>query len=176
MERLADFVALACALVLAVQDFRTRLVSPILLLLLGIALAIAASAQASFAEIGISFLINLAFIAAQVLLLIIWFSVRQRKFVALIDTHIGLGDLFFLAAVALAFAPVNFIVYYSLGLTCTLLVAAILLLFRKSITTIPLAAALAIPLIALCTWRICQPQLQFHNDAWLTNWLESTYS
>jgi Flp pilus assembly protein protease CpaA len=176
MERLADFVALICAVVLAVQDFRTRLISPWIVVLLGLALALAGSAQTSFTEIGTCFLINLAFIATQFLFLTLWFSLRERKFVSLIDTHIGLGDVFFLVAVAFAFAPVNFIVYYSLGLTCTLLVALLWFAFRKSFTTIPLAAALAIPLIVLCTWRVAQPQIQFHSDAWLTNWLETTYS
>ncbi len=176
MERLADSVALVCALVLAVQDFRTRLISPLVLLVLGVALALAGSAQASWTEIGTCFLINLAFIATQLLLLTLWFSVRQRKFVSIFDTHIGLGDIFFFVAIALAFAPVNFIFFYALGLASTLLVVILLLLLRKTITSIPLAAALAIPLMILCCWRIYQPQLQFHSDAWLSNWIETTYS
>jgi hypothetical protein len=92
----------------------------------------------------------------------------------IIDSQIGLGDILFMICLALAFSPANFLVFYNLGMILTLIIAIAVKTIRKKIKMeIPLAGALAIPLIGLCFWRMIDPNKNFYSDEWLMQLLES---
>jgi hypothetical protein len=143
-----------------------------LLPVLAIVLFLSAFAKNSAREIGTGFSLNIVFLCMQFLFVWIWFSVKEKKLSRLIDTQIGLGDVLFMICIALAFSPANFIVFYTMGMIVTLVVAVVVRLFNSSTRSeIPLAGALAIPLMILCAWRIVDPVADFYNDEWLSRFL-----
>lgn len=175
MERIADIIGITALGILSWQDFRSRRIAWWLLPVLAGVLLIASLQKNSASESGREFSFNIVFLCIQFLFLWIWFSVKQKKITKIIDTQIGLGDVLFMICIALAFSPANFLVFYTLGMIFTLLVTILVRLFRSEIKSeIPLAGALAIPLIVLCLWRIVDPSKNFYNDEWLMQLLGNT--
>lgn len=169
---------IGCVFVLAaitVQDFRSRMLVWWLLPLLLIGLLIFSLEQNTFTELVPHFLINLAFVALQLLLLMLWFSLRNRRFVRLIDTHIGLGDVLLLVCLCVVFSPINFILFVTSGLILTVLgVVAVRVVRKETSPLIPLAGLLAIPL-AICSVSAWLLKLNLHDDSWLLPLLEPAY-
>lgn len=176
MERIADVLGIAMLGILSWQDFRTRRISGWLLPVLALVLFLSAFQKNSMREIGIGFSLNLTFLCIQFLFVWIWFSLKQRKFSKLIDTQIGLGDVLFMMCIALAFSPANFMLFYVAGMIGTLVVT---LVVRSTMANhkseIPLAGAIAIPLIVLCAWKLADPSANFYNDEWLTRFFETGF-
>ncbi len=174
MERIADIISVATLGILSWQDFRSRRIAWWLLPILAITFFLASSQMNSVSEIGMGFSLNITFLLIQFLFVWIWFSLKQRKFSKLIDSQIGLGDLLFMICIAFAFSPANFMIFYTIGMIVTLLVTIIVRLFRSNEKSeIPLAGALAIPLIILCSARIVIPTMNFYNDEWLIHIFEN---
>jgi Flp pilus assembly protein protease CpaA len=168
MERIADSIGILTLGILSWQDFRSRQIAWWLLPVLAVVFFLSACAKNSTREIGIGFSLNLVFLCMQFVFVWIWFSVKEKKLSKLIDTQIGLGDVLFMICVALAFSPANFIVFCTMGMMVTLVVAIAIRLFHStSRSEIPLAGALAIPLMILCAWRVFDPRANFYNDEWL---------
>lgn len=170
MERIADSIGILALGIISWQDFRSRQIAWWLLPILAITLFLSSCTTNTIGEIGTRFSINIVFLCAQFLLVWIWFSVKEKKPSRLIDTQIGLGDVLFMICIALAFSPANFIVFYTIGMIVTLLVAIAVRSFNSALRReIPLAGALAIPLMALFAWRIFDPATNFYNDEWLSS-------
>jgi len=118
-------------------------------------------------------LVNLGFLAVQVVALRLYFLVRRRKDVGFIDKKIGLGDLLFLAVAACFFSPLNFIVFYVGSLVFAIVVW---LVFRGRRTlppagrtrseTLPLAGMQAVFFIA-CLFISAIWKYSLLNDDWL---------
>lgn len=176
MERIADVLGIAMLGILSWQDFRTRRISGWLLPVLALVLFLSAFQKNSMQEIGIGFSLNLTFLCIQFLFVWIWFSLKQRKFSKLIDTQIGLGDILFMMCIALAFSPANFMLFYVAGMIGTLVVTILVRSAKPGHKSeIPLAGAIALPLIALCAWKIIDPSANFYNDEWLTRIFETGF-
>ncbi len=174
MERIADIISVATLGILSWQDFRSRRIAWWLLPILALTFFLASFQMNSASEIGIGFSLNITFLLIQFLFVWIWFSVKQRKFSQLIDSQIGLGDLLFMICIAFAFSPANFMIFYTIGMIVTLIVAIVVRLFRSNEKgEIPLAGALAIPMIVLCAVRIAKPTTNFYNDEWLIRLFDS---
>lgn len=170
MERIADSIGILTLGILSWQDFRSRQIAWWLLPVLAFVFFVVASSGNSVQEVGRGFAINMTFLCLQFLFVWVWFSVKQKKRSRLIDTHIGLGDVLFMICIAMAFSPANFIVFYILGMCMTLLVTIAVKLFRPGIgSEIPLAGALALPLMVLCLCRIFDPAVNFYNDEWVSS-------
>lgn len=169
MERIADSIGILTLGILSWQDFRSRQIAWWLLPVLVVVFFAGAFDENSVQEIGRGFATNMIFLCLQFLFVWIWFSVKQKKMSKLIDAQIGLGDILFMICVAPAFSPANFIVFYTLGMSITLLVTIVVKLFRPGMKSeIPLAGALALPLMILCAWRIFDPAANFYDDEWLS--------
>ena len=176
MERIVDIIGIMTLGILSWQDFRSRQIAWWLLPILAAALFLSSLQKNSASEIGIGFSFNITFLCIQFLFVWIWFSLKQKKLSKIIDTQIGLGDVLFMICIALAFSPANFMVFYTVGMIATLLVTITVKLFKATIKSeIPLAGALAIPLIALCSWKIMDPSKNFYNDDWLTLFLSNNF-
>lgn len=93
-----------------------------------------------------SILYNAFFIIINITGLIIYYSIKSKKFVNPIDNFIGLGDILFFFALTPLFNFKPFILFFITGLIFSLIVHSIINLF-KSVKTIPLAGYLSLFLI-----------------------------
>lgn len=172
--RLGDILIVITLVVLAWQDFRSRLISWWLIPVLLLAFVFAGKEQISWNGIGKYFLYNLAFLVLQFAIVWIWMSLRNRKPIRLIDSQIGLGDILFLVCIAAAFSTVNFLFFYTASLIAVLLIAVIIRMIRSSEKMlIPLAGAIAVPMIVLVTARFFDPAVNFYSEEWLLNILNA---
>ncbi|WP_169668979.1 hypothetical protein [Flavivirga algicola] len=89
---------------------------------------------------------NFVFLLINISGLTLYFSIKEKVFVNPIDRFIGLGDIVFFIAITPLFKLETFIPFFIVGLLFSLLLYAIILLFKK-IKTIPLAGYLALYLV-----------------------------
>ena len=172
--RLGDILIVMTLMVLAWQDFRSRLISWWLIPVLLLAFILAGKEQVSWSGMGKYFLFNLTFLILQFVIVWIWISLRNRKPVRLINSQIGLGDILFLVCIAAAFSTVNFLFFYTASLIAVLLIAAVIRMFRSSEKMlIPLAGAIAVPMIVLILFRLFDPAVNFYSEEWLLNILNA---
>lgn len=165
MHYFLDALSIFLLSLIAYEDFKHRAISWYLLPVLGIVFLAASFRQFPLSEIATEFFINFSFVAAQLLLLTVYFSIKERKPVNIIKKHIGMGDILFFIALCAAFSPVNFLVFYVSGLAVTLLGAGIYhLLSRKSIMEIPLAGGFAVLLIIGIFSGYFIGGIRFHDD------------
>ncbi|MEW4923118.1 prepilin peptidase [Algibacter sp. 2305UL17-15] len=86
---------------------------------------------------------NMAFVLMNIIGLVLYFSLKNRKFINPIDTYIGLGDIVFFLAITPLFNFKPFILFFILGLLFSLLLHLGFVLF-KQVKTIPLAGYLSL--------------------------------
>jgi hypothetical protein len=167
MLHLAAIGSVAVLAGIAIQDIRHRAFVWWLLPLLLAGLVLLSLRQNTIETVALNFLFNLGFLALQFVLLWCWFSLRERRLIKLIDTHIGLGDVLLLVCLSVAFSPVNFIVFVVGGLLFSLLVVLIFrALRREAFALIPLAALLALPMTICCAAALFL-NTNLHSDEWL---------
>lgn len=113
---------------------------------------------------------NLLFIAIQILMISLYFSIKNRAWINITDNHLGWGDVLFLLSIACYLSILNFIVFYILSLTSVLV---IWLMWRAIIKTkngqIPLAglqALIFVSCLAISWWLI---PVNLTTDDWLLN-------
>lgn len=173
MKLIAGLICILALVTIAVQDFRSRTIAWWLLPPLLISLFLIGLTQTSIGIIFKHAAFNIAFIALQLFLLMLYFSIRERRFIRLIDTHIGLGDVLLLSCLCMGFSPMNFIVVLLCSLLLSLLATLAWRVIRPQTSPlIPLAGLLAIPIIVLVTFSSFS-SLNLHNDAWISAIVES---
>lgn len=156
---------LGVLVLLAWQDFRSRLISWWLLPLLLAGIVAAGLQQTNLRSIAFYFSINMLFIAFQFGVLFIWFSLRKKQWTNIFREAIGTGDLLFLVCMAASFSTVNFIVALCGGFIVSLLLyLPFTIKKRNNPKTIPLAGLLAVELIGLFAWRWCDADVNFYSD------------
>lgn len=135
---------------LAVQDFKYRAVYAWLFLLLFVVLGCLKLLQGTWMAMFTDLAYNTAFLAAQILLLSVYFSIKYRKWTNIFKVHFGLGDLLFLFSIAVYFSFLNYVLFYLLSLTCCVLIGLLINVYVKSFkNSIPLAGMQAV-VFALC--------------------------
>jgi hypothetical protein len=175
MKSVAGIICTLVLVIIAVQDFRSRRIAWWLLPPLLVGLLIFSITQTSIHEILNHTAFNILFILLQLGLLMLYFSIRQRRFTHLVDTYIGLGDILLLVCLSVGFSPMNFIVMLLSGLLLSLVAALIVRIARpQSTLLIPLAGFLAVPLIVLVGTSYWL-SLNLHNDNWLLNVVQPIY-
>jgi hypothetical protein len=168
MLLVVDILILFSLILIVFQDFKQRQISWFLIPLSFAGFAYKASLykDSSIAD----FLLNTGFILLQLICITIYFSIKNKKFLNIIDTHLGLGDILFFVVICTVFSPLNFIAFYMISMISTLLAIIAYNLFSSRQTKdIPLAGAMAGALIILMitTWAI--PGIDFYNDGYLLN-------
>jgi hypothetical protein len=93
---------------------------------------------------GIFILMNGVIILLQLLLLTIYFSIKERKLVSIINAKLGLGDVLLLFVLCLSFFPTTFLIFLSTSLIFSLSLHLIIRKQFKEQVKIPLAAYIAI--------------------------------
>lgn len=157
-------------LVIAYQDFKYRAVWWFLFPALAVAFlfpGLPAHFPLPIEEIAF----NLGFIFSQLILLWFYVSIKQRSFVNIVNTHIGMGDILFLVAICFAFSIVNLLFFYITGLLLVLSsVIMVKFITGKEVKHVPLAGGLA---VVLAGWLIAKNILflDFFKDPLLNNFL-----
>jgi hypothetical protein len=159
---------ISCLSVITYQDFKERQISwitiPSLVFLFG---GYALTHFDSWKDYLFIVAINFLFITIQLSVLFIYFSIRAGKFINLINTKIGIGDVLFFLALTFAFTTVNFIVFYVVSLSMITISFLLIRVFFKNVQNeIPLAGAMAAILIG---WYLVSFIFPFHsplNDMW----------
>jgi hypothetical protein len=108
--------------------------------------------------------INLALLAVQIAGVMLYFSLKHKKFTNIINQQLGSGDLLFYVSVAFSFSPVNFIIF-SIGVYVIILVVFLVLKvfldYRKSI---PLAGCLAFFMMIVIVLNVLHIFEAFNDD------------
>ena len=172
MKYLIDIILLILLFIVVWQDFRERKISWLLLPLLFAVFVFADIQKSNFGNIASSFTINSGFILIQLLLLSIYFSLRNKKFTNIINTYIGIGDILFFIVICAAFSPVNFLLFYLLGLLLTIVGFLIYTSIMKRATAeIPLAGSMAALMMAFVLLKNVSGKIDFYSDATVTAWM-----
>ncbi len=140
------YIAIAAVMVAIVyQDFKYRAIAwwwiPLLLVLLGSKGLLTYEATVW----GKSTAMNLGFTLVQLLGVTAYFSLKEQRWVNIIDRYLGLGDVLFFTVVCLAFPPMHFVWWFLTGIVATIVgYGTYLLLHKSGRKEVPLAGAMAI--------------------------------
>ena len=118
------------------------------------------------------FFYNLGFCVLQLLLLTLYLSARQGRFVLIFREHLGIGDLLFLVAVGAYLSFLNFLLFYVLSLVLIALFELVKGYWAETDKKIPLAGyqgLLLVTAIAANEWFVFGISLT--DDAWLLNYV-----
>lgn len=149
-EHIISMGVLISLIGIGVQDFRYFAISWIWIPVL---IALGVLEGMSILPIEILFqdyTMNLSFLGLQLIVIFIWFSLRQKKLVNLNRDVLGWGDVLFLMVLAFYFSFVNYLIFV---IGTTLLISVIYLIVRKlnykNEGRIPLAGAMALCLVVI---------------------------
>jgi len=132
-------------LVIAIQDFRFRRISWLLVLMLMFLLLVIGIGEIGYNKLFKLAGFNLLFFGLQMICLIVFFSLLNRKLINLTRNYLGLGDILLYASFCLAFSPVNFVLFYICTLIITLSIVILTAITgRKWNKEIPLAGYVSI--------------------------------
>jgi len=146
MEKLSLVVLLIALLGILYEDFRYRAINIgwFVLLLLG-CLGKAISTDENWAN---NWFINNTFVISQLLILTLYFSIRQKQWVNLSKNYLGSGDILFIAIISVLFEPITFIRFWTWSLVIILLVSLLYNWLKPQPNfTIPLAGAWSLLLL-----------------------------
>lgn len=135
-------------LLIIVQDFQFRAISWIWIPLLFLSVLIKSFILSDQEMILDSILQNVLFIFLQITILIIYFSIKRKKFESVINSYIGWGDILFFLAIAPALCFGNFLLFIVFSILVILISYSALSLFKiKTDKQIPLAGLQSIFLL-----------------------------
>lgn len=174
MNTLFTISEIALLLILAYQDFKDRSISSIALLVLFVLFSIQSILTNSLTQAGIYFGINLFIPFIQLAGLTLYAAIKNKRFVNIIDTQIGLGDILFFVLLCTVFSPANFFPFY-IG---SLLVAVILFFILKKLklsdtNEVPLAGVMSVMLIIVIAVKTMTPAIDLYNDYWVLKYFNS---
>lgn len=116
-------------LVIIYQDFKYLAISwwtiPVLVIL-GVFHGIQ---YVSTKQLLTGFSLNIAFLVFQIVILTLYFSIKNRKLTNITKNYLGLGDILFFIFLAISFEPIHFILF----LTTSLLVVLILFVVLRAV-------------------------------------------
>jgi len=167
MLQVGVYLCTLCVLmVITFQDFKFRAVSwfafPLLFILLWFG-------NSRFELLSLGF--NLGFIALNFLLLLVFFSLKQRKLVNLFGEYIGAGDLLMLLCLAVWFPFLNFFAFYFISLLLVTAGAGLYIFFQRPTKfTVPLAGLQSgmLLFLVIVNWSA---GMEINTSLWLENYL-----
>ncbi len=176
MNTFGNIAAIMVLICMIIQDFRSRTISAWLLPAIVVCLVIPPLATQEFRNLVFPNLIyNVSLLTVQFILLWIIISFRNRKWINIINTQIGIGDVLLLFSLTPFFSPLNYFLLFTVAIVFALIVAILMKTMRSRTTEyIPFAGLFSVPLIVLCALRLIFPaQISFSSDAWLNNYVLS---
>jgi hypothetical protein len=125
-----------------------------------------------FNEMIYNVLYNLGFLILQLLLISMYFSIKEKRVVLITRNYLGLGDILFLFCLAFFFSPLNYMTFYFASLLIIVTGVFVYAVFRKKqYGQLPLAGWQSIILIVLILmnvlsgygYRFCDDSLLMHQ-------------
>jgi uncharacterized membrane protein len=111
---------------------------------------------------------NILFVAAQLIFLTAYFSLRSARFVNISMHLIGWGDILFFLSAGLLFAPANYCVFYIVTLILALVAGLFYrLFFARKDRGIPLAGIQATTLAVLLVVSMLSHAVDLTDDTWV---------
>ena len=151
-------------ILLSYQDFRYRAISWWLIPLLFVFLAYNNIKNTSFELVLQNLFLNLSFVLIQIGLLFLYFSIKNKRFINIIDTYIGIGDLLFFLVLAVSFSFFNYIFFQVISLTLVAFFFGVFKLLKKVLNPeIPLAGGMSL-LFFICFILGNKYKISFYND------------
>ena len=145
MQWMIDGAVLVALILIIYQDYSGRAVSWPAFPVLALLLTLKSMMKLPMDDLMTGVFINITFIALQMGILMLYFSIKKSKLTGIIGPYLGWGDVLFLLCAAFAFSLLNFIVFYVAGLALALILAALQALTRtKRWDNIPLAGIQAL--------------------------------
>lgn len=154
------------------QDLKYRAVYWWLFLGLFVTLFILKLVQVPFLLALYDFMINCIFLVAQIVLLIVYFSIKERKRINIFEGYFGLGDFLFLLCASVYLSVFNYVFFYvSSLLIVTFLTLLINVFSKKNAHKIPLAGEQALLFMLFMLFDAINENLSLVNDFKLINYL-----
>jgi hypothetical protein len=114
---------LAVLLLVFVQDIRNRSVYWVLFPVLAVLLVLLHSLPHHLlADIWQPVSINIVFLLFQFLIISVYFSIKNRRWINITDGLLGWGDILLLLSIAFYLSALNFLLFYIVSLTISLLI------------------------------------------------------
>lgn len=169
MQVLIDSITCIVLFLIIVQDFRHRLVSVWLLLVLSLLQVTALILHLPVArEIAYTIAINGSFLIMNLVAISIYFSIKHKKWITVTDVYIGKADIILLLILTASFSPLWYLFFFTGSVAATLLYAILSRLFVKSSKSeIPMAATTSICFILVSILKYCIPGFSLYNDSWI---------
>lgn len=136
-------ISLVILCILSFEDFKRHAISWYYLPILFVLLFIASLQYLSFKALLISIALNLVIIAFIYLMLVLYFSVKNRKIIFNINQYLGIGDTLFILCLLPSFSAINYVFYLVFGLFVALILGLIYQIRTKQ-KEIPLVGFLGI--------------------------------
>lgn len=165
---LVNLLIIGVLLLIFLQDIRSHSVYWFLFPLLAASLLILKLQSQFIGDAWQSILFNISFLALQLFILTVYFSVNNKKWVNVTRKLLGWGDILFLLSIAFYLSVLNYLFFY----VASLLLILSFWLIRNLITQnkynyIPLAGLQALIFAILLTGYWCCHCFDPTDDTWL---------
>lgn len=172
MDKWIDVFLVILFSIIIYQDFRYRGISWYLIPLIFVALIIKGLQVIDWKEQLNYFFMNAGIVLLQIGGASLYFSIRNKQFINIINQQLGLGDVLILLVLCLSFSPPNFVLFLTIALLTTLLitVSRIVAIGSKYIH-IPLAGYLASYFNILLIIQMILKEFSLYNNHYIENWI-----
>lgn len=163
MQNIFTFLFCGILVIIVYYDYKYRAIPLITLII-----AVLSGIFISLYKNGFSFAlyyagINTLLICLQIGLTILFFSARNREFINILHSYLGLGDIMFFLVIVSCFSPINFIIF----LISSGLITLAFFAFSNKRELIPLAGCQAICLCVVLLFSMIFKIIQPYNDFFL---------
>lgn len=165
MNLLFECLIVVLLLIIVVQDFKDRAVSWILFPILILLFSLYSINLFHIKEFIVNSFINVLILSIQVLFIIMYFSLRNRRFVNITSHYLGWGDIIFLFSICFLLPPLSFLFFYLTSLAVTLVVVLFIQLFFNLKNNIPLAGIQSSFLVLLILLQKIYSDFDLTNDS-----------
>jgi hypothetical protein len=137
---LIKITSIIISIIIFTEDMRSRSVHWFWFPMLAIVLiALRCDEAQAASEIMATTAFNIAFLIIQMLLVTLYFSIKQQKLINITEGLLGWGDILFVLSIAFYFSFLNFIVFYVISLVVVLISWLTYIRLVKNEQHIPLA-------------------------------------
>ncbi len=172
MIYLLNFLIVFSLVIISYQDFKFKAVVWYFFPLIFILTFYKGIVDVGIKELFKYFFINLGIIIFQMLALSIYFSVKTRAIINIINKHIGLGDLLFFIVLCTAFSPINFVIFILLNLVLITLTYGIIMIFKSlQNIKIPLAGFMSLMFACLIILESIFKNINCFDDTIVGYWV-----
>ena len=167
------FLLLTILFYIGIQDFKHRAISWWTIPLLFILMLLLQREELSSWEWVKASLINLVFLLVNGLIITLYYSLKERKWVNIIDQKIGWGDILFMGAVSFFFSFPNMLLFMLTCLLLAILIAFIqlALLKREQNYTVPLAGIMAVVLAIVTLINSIWKLNVYRDEQWVLQYI-----